>query len=68
MNTLLTLTPALSHPMGEGESSPVCQRTGRGRNIRELSDCCSLSPLGERVRVRGNTVHIPTEDFFLARL
>ena len=47
------LTPALSHPMGEGESlaaafvNPRAEIAGRLLEKRRVSDCCSLSPGGE---------------------
>ena len=51
---LLSLTPALSHPMGEGESSSLSLKNlragfaGRLLKNREAFDCCPLSrPTGE---------------------
>ena len=53
------LTPALSHPMGEGESfaaslaKPRAAMVERVQDNSEKHNCCSLS-LGERVRVRAS--------------
>jgi hypothetical protein len=53
MTELIALTPALSHPMGEGESFPPgWQIQPRPINPRRVANIPS-PPGGERVRVRG---------------
>ena len=48
-----TLTPALSHPMGEGESSPAGGNAGRSTNVGRDSVAVALSrPTGEGFGVR----------------
>jgi hypothetical protein len=52
------LTPALYHPMGEGESSSAGRRTGRGWDFREAGFAVS-SPVGrERVSPRYSSFDI----------
>jgi hypothetical protein len=68
MNKTLALTPALSHPMGEGESSSVCRRIVSCWSSREPIGNFSLSPLGGEGQGEGDTAHISNWRIFPARL
>jgi hypothetical protein len=66
------LTPALSHPMGEGESLPVLREVGSGRLqngllVNRRRPKAVPSPIGwERVRVRVLSASLAIAPLFLA--